>query len=92
MPKGVPRDKSVKRRVLHRLKIVRGHLDRVIGMVDRGDYCLDIIHQSLAVQAALKKADQVVLGNHLRTCLAEGIRKGKARQVIDEISKVMEKR
>ena len=47
MPKGVPRDKSIERTVLHRLKIARGHLDRVISMVEKGEYCIDVIHHVL---------------------------------------------
>ncbi|HCM38107.1 MAG: hypothetical protein UV61_C0009G0031 [Candidatus Gottesmanbacteria bacterium GW2011_GWB1_43_11] len=91
MPKGVPRDKSIERTVLHRLKIARGHLDRVISMVEKGEYCIDVIHQSQAVQAALKGIDQVVLKNHMETCVAQEIKKGNSQQVLDEVMKVMEK-
>ena len=91
MPKGVPRDKSIERTVLHRLKIARGHLDRVISMVEKGEYCIDVIHQSQAVQAALKGIDQVVLKNHMETCVAQEIKKGNSQQVLDEVMKIMEK-
>lgn len=92
MPKGIPIDKSVKRKVTHRLKIARGHLDRVIKMVENEDYCIDIVHQSIAIQAALKKADEEVLRNHMETCVADSIKKGKSIEVIDEVMKVFEKR
>ena len=91
MPKGVPRHKSVQRSVLHRLKITRGHLDRVIQMVESDQYCIDVIHQSLAIQAALKATDEVIIKNHMETCVATEIKKGNAREVIDEVMKVMEK-
>ncbi len=78
--------------VLHRLKIARGHLNKVIKMVENGDYCVDVIHQSMAVQAALRETDQVVLRNHMETCVADAIRKGQNRQVIEEVMKVMEKK
>lgn len=73
------------------MKIARGHLDKVIDMVDRGHYCIDIVHQSMAVQAALREADQVILKNHMETCVADSIRKGRATEVIDEVMKIMEK-
>ena len=92
MPKGIPRDKSVEHKILHRMKIARGQLDSVIAMVKNGHYCIDVIHQSLAVQAALRQADELVLKNHMETCVAEEIRKGNAREVIDEVMKVMEKK
>lgn len=92
MPKGVPRDHSIEHTILHRMKIARGHLDRVIDMVAKGHYCIDVIHQSIAVQAALRQTDQLILKNHMQTCVAEEIKKGNAREVIDEVMKVMEKK
>ena len=92
MPKGIPRDHSVQHTILHRLKITRGHLDRVIGMVQEGHYCINIIHQSLAIQAALRKVDEVILENHMKTCVAREIRKGNTKEVINEVMKVMEKK
>lgn len=92
MPKGVPRDQSIERTILHRMKIARGHLDKVIDMVDHGHYCIDIVHQSMAVQAALRETDQVLLKNHMETCVADSIRKGDADEVIGEVMKIMEKK
>jgi CsoR family transcriptional regulator, copper-sensing transcriptional repressor len=91
MPKGIPRDKSVEQKILHRLKIARGQLDSVIEMAKNGKYCIDIIHQSIAVQAALKGTDQIIMKNHMETCVAEEIKKGNAREVIDEVMKVIER-
>lgn len=92
MPKGIPRDTSVQKKILHRMKIARGHLNRVIKMMEQGDYCVDVIHQSLAVQAALRSIDQEILKNHMVTCVADEIRKGNADDAIEEIMKIMEKR
>ncbi len=92
MPKGIPRDKSVQHRIVHRLKIARGQLDKIITMLERDAYCIDVIHQSLSVQAALKQADQTILKNHLETCVADAIKKGRDREVIDEVMKVIAKK
>ena len=92
MPKGIPREKSVNQQILHRMKIARGHLDKVIKMTQSGDYCIDIVQQSIAVQAALRKIDQVMLKNHMETCVADSIKEGKSEEVIDEVLKVFEKR
>lgn len=91
MPKGTPRDQSTRHVLLHRLQIARGHLDKVISMVNDDSYCIDVIHQSLAVQSALKKIDQEILKNHMETCVASEIKKGNTKEVIDEVMKVMEK-
>ncbi len=90
MPKGVPRDQSIQHTILTRMKIARGHLDKVIEMVEAGHYCIDVIHQSMAVQAALKQIDELTLKNHMETCVAEEIRKGNADEVIEEVMKVMQ--
>ncbi|MEK7543501.1 MAG: metal-sensing transcriptional repressor [Patescibacteria group bacterium] len=92
MPKGMPRDQSIERTILHRLKIARGHLEKVITMVEEGHYCIDVVHQSMAIQAALREADHLILKNHMETCVADSIRKGESREVIDEVMKIMEKK
>ena len=92
MPKGVPRDKSIEHAILHRMKIARGHLDHVINMIEHGRYCIDIIQQSLAIQAALKKTDEIILKNHMKTCVAAEIKKGNADEIIAEVMKIMEKK
>lgn len=91
MPRGIPRNQSTQRKVLHRLKIARGHLDKVITMAENGDYCIDIVHQSLAVQAALKKTDQALLENHIRHCVAHEVHLGKGSDVADELIQVLKK-
>ena len=92
MPKGISRDQSVQHAILRRMKIASGHLARVIAMVESGHYCIDVIHQSLAVQSALKSIDQLVLKNHMETCVADAIRRGNEKEVIEEVMKVMEKK
>lgn len=77
---------------LHRLKIARGHLDKVIDMVSKGAYCIDIVHQSIAVQSALKKIDGIVLENHLSTCVADSIKEGNADKAIKEVMEVLKKK
>ena len=83
---------NTKKRILHRYQIAKGHLEKVISMLEEGVYCIDIVHQSLAVQAALKKADDEVLKNHLETCVADPIREGHSREAIGEVMQVLKKR
>jgi DNA-binding FrmR family transcriptional regulator len=83
---------NTKRRILHRYQIARGHLEKVISMLEQDAYCINIVHQSLAVQAALKKADDEVLKNHLETCVSASIREGKSKEAIGEVMQVLKKR
>lgn len=91
MPKGIPRDQSTQRAILHRMKIARGHLDKVIAMVEKDAYCIDVIHQSHAVQAALRQTDDVLLKNHLETCVTHEIKRGHGHDVVEEVMKVWTK-
>ncbi|MBI2600773.1 metal-sensing transcriptional repressor [Candidatus Daviesbacteria bacterium] len=83
--------KNTHERILHRLKIAQGHLAKVIQMAQSGHYCIDILHQSNAVQKALKEADLVILKNHLETCASDAIKKGKNKEAISEIMNVLER-
>lgn len=60
-------------------------------MAENQEYCIDIIHQSQAVQRALQEVDGVVLENHLKTCVADSIKKDKLEDSIAEVMRVFEK-
>ena len=79
--------KNHKQNLLHRLKIIAGHLDKVISMAEQDAYCLDILQQSQAVQSALAKVDELILENHLKTCVKEAMRSD--RDVEDKVEEVM---
>ncbi|MEK7534484.1 MAG: metal-sensing transcriptional repressor [Patescibacteria group bacterium] len=86
------RPKDTQQRILHRLKIARGHLNKIIKMVSQQEYCIDVIHQSQAVQRALEEVDSVILENHLRTCVVDHIKKGNINVSTEELMKVFKKR
>lgn len=83
------RPKDTTERIQHRLKIARGHLDKVIQMVGQDEYCIDIIHQSQAVQRALEEADWLTLENHLKSCAADQIKSGKSEQTVAELMQII---
>lgn len=76
-------------KIAHRLKIARGHLNKVIAMHEEGRYCIDVMLQLQAVEKALKNAGDLILENHLKTCVANSIKKGKTDEVVKEVMKVM---
>jgi len=85
-------NEDVKKNVAHRLKIVEGHLKKVMEMVEDNKYCIDILNQSLAVQNALKRIDEVILENHLKTCVADKIKQGKNGEAIKEVIEIFKRR
>jgi DNA-binding FrmR family transcriptional regulator len=83
--------KDTQERITHRLKISVGQLKKVIEMVESNKYCIDILHQSQAVQKALRETDNLILENHLNTCAADAIKKGKGKEAIAEVMAVVKK-
>lgn len=85
------RPKDTQERILHRLKIARGHLTKVIQMVENDQYCIDVLHQSQAVQKALQETNNLMLENHLQKCAANAIRGGDSDKAIQEVMTVFRK-
>jgi len=82
-----------KSKIIHRLKITRGHIEKVIKMVEEDAYCIDVINQSQAIQSALKKVDEIILENHIKSCVIDPAKKGKIdeNKLIKEIKAVFRK-
>lgn len=77
--------KTHKDRISHRLKIVNGHLRKVIEMVANDEYCIDVLHQSLAVQKALKNVDMLIMEEHLKTCAIDQVKNGQEQKMVKEL-------
>jgi DNA-binding FrmR family transcriptional regulator len=58
---------DLKKRALHRSRILQGQLRGLEKMIDNEEYCVDIITQSLAVQKSLRSLNKLLVENHLRT-------------------------
>lgn len=78
---------------LRRLKSAEGHLRGIQKMLEEDAYCIDIIHQIQAVQAALTKVSVQILDEHLNTCVLTAVRgddPAERERVLREISDVFE--
>ena len=62
---------DIKKRALHRSKIIEGQMKGLQKMIDKEDYCMDILTQSLAIQKSLASLNKLILENHLRTHVAD---------------------
>lgn len=83
--------KDTHERILHRLKISKGHLEKIIKMVEDDTYCIDVLHQMQAVENGLKETNNLVLENHLKTCAIDAIREGRQEEAIGEIMTIFKK-
>lgn len=84
------REDSEYKDLMNRLKRIEGQVRGVEGMLEADAYCTDILIQVSAISSALKSFNKVLLANHMKTCIAEGIRKGDD-SVIDEFVLTLQK-
>ncbi len=78
---------------LRRLKTVEGHVRGIVRMVDEDAYCIDVIRQISAAQAALSKISSKVLDDHLHSCLITAVRGEdieERERVLQEIAEVFQ--
>jgi len=76
-----------------RLKTIEGHVKGVTRMVENGEYCINVIRQIQAVQAALNKVTTQILDEHLNSCVITAIRGDDPQErerVLKEIAEIYE--
>ena len=71
---------DIKKRALHRSRILQGQLRGVEKMIENEDYCVDIITQTLAVQKSLRSLNKLLVENHLRTHVSHMFEQGGTRR------------
>ena len=76
---------KVKKDVVKRLSFIVGHAKGIQKMVEDDKYCIDIVKQIQAVQSALNKVNEMLLENHLKTCVSHAIKKGEGHSLIKEV-------
>ncbi|MEK7117136.1 MAG: metal-sensitive transcriptional regulator [Patescibacteria group bacterium] len=82
-------DQNLKRRALHRAKIIRGQLDGLVKAIEKETYCTDLLGQSLSIQRSLKSLDAFLLENHLRSHVKHQMQnKNEREKAIGELIKV----
>lgn len=79
---------DIKKRALHRAKILEGQMRGIQNMIDQEEYCMDILTQSLAIQKSLSSLNKLILENHIRTHVKEHFRSGSdvdQEQAVEEL-------
>ena len=76
--------------LVNRLNRIEGQVRGIKGMVERDAYCIDILVQVAAVNAALNSFNKILLANHIKTCVADDVREGR-EETIDELVSILQK-
>ena len=78
------------KKLINRLNRISGQINGIKKMVENDVYCTDILIQVAAVNAALNSFNKELLGEHIRTCVADNIKNGND-EVVDELVKTLQK-
>ncbi|MER2027142.1 MAG: metal-sensing transcriptional repressor, partial [Lachnospiraceae bacterium] len=76
--------------LMNRLSRIEGQIRGIRRMVEEDAYCIDIINQVAAANAALNSFTKVILADHIHTCVTEDVQAGSSEKV-DELVKTLQK-
>ena len=76
---------NTKSEALKRLNYIEGHLSGVKRMLDDDKYCVDILKQTFAIRRSIEKVETLLLEGHLQTCVVDGVREGRDKEVLGEL-------
>ena len=84
---------DIKRRALHRTKIISGQMRGLEKQIADDAYCMDVLTQSLAIQKSLASLNKLILERHLRTHIADKMAsddKAQQSKAIEELLNLYE--
>lgn len=84
------RTSKERKNMMNRLSRIEGQVRGIKRMVEEDAYCIDILTQVSAVNAALNSFNKVLLEEHMKTCVTEDIKSGNEEK-LEELLKVLPK-
>ncbi|MDT4763225.1 metal-sensitive transcriptional regulator [Sphaerochaeta sp. PS] len=81
---------EVKDKIDPRLARIEGQIRGIRGMVQEDRYCVDILLQLSAVISALKRVEDLVMENHLNTCVTDALKSEDERESQQKIAELMD--
>ena len=79
------------KKALQALKTAKGQIEGIIKMVEDERYCIDISNQILASSAMLKRANLLILEQHLQHCVLEAVEHRNAEEKMKEFTDILSK-
>lgn len=76
--------------LIHRLNRIEGQVRGIKAMLEDERYCVDILTQVAAIQAALNGFNKCLLSSHIKSCVVEDIRAGR-EEAVDELCDTIKK-
>jgi len=82
-------NKEKKQQVVSRLRRIEGQIRGVMNMVESDRYCMDILAQTRSIASSLRSTEEVIMENHLNTCVAHAIQSSDPEEKQQKINEVM---
>src|SRR6266576_2035107 len=80
------KDKS---QLVRRLSRIEGQVRGIARMIERDEYCVDILQQTAALRAAVDALSILVLEDHVQGCVRTAAERGEADAYVDEVIDVV---
>ena len=82
-------DQALKKRAVHRAKILEGQIKGLAKAIEEERYCIDLLRHSLSIQRSLKSLDGFLLENHLKSHVTQQMRKsGGEQKAVQELLEI----
>jgi DNA-binding FrmR family transcriptional regulator len=75
--------------LLRRLSRIEGQVRGIARMIEREEYCVDILQQTAALRAAIDAVSILVLEDHVQGCVRTAAERGEADRYVDEVLDVV---
>lgn len=80
-----------RKQVINRLSRIEGHIRGIKKMVEDDRDCPDLLHQIAAVKAALNKTGELILEDHIESCLIDAVNKGSTEEYVKNLKEAISK-
>ena len=75
--------------LVRRLSRMEGQVRGIARMIEREEYCVDILQQTAALRAAVDAVSVLVLEDHVQGCVRTAAERGEADKYVDEVIDVV---
>jgi DNA-binding FrmR family transcriptional regulator len=86
-----PHEHEHHQQVINRLARIEGHVRAIKRMVEEDTPCPDVLIQIGAVRSALNSVGQVILEDHMQSCIVDAVNSGDYRQALKDLKNSLDK-
>lgn len=80
-----------RKHVIDRLSRIEGHVRGIKKMVEEDRDCPDLLHQLAAVKAAINKTGELILEDHIESCMIDAVNDGSTEDYVNDLKEAISK-